>query len=467
MLVTLVSRIGAILKVKPVDVQEIRDSKTNPMRIRPALKVEGRLSIPGDKSISHRAAIIAALAQGTSELAHFATGQDCASTLSCLRELGVPVERDDNRVRITGVGLKALQATSAELDCGNSGSTMRMMAGVLAGQGFTTSLKGDASLSTRPMARVIEPLERMGAQIGSREGKPPLTIKGASNLNAIEYEPSVASAQVKSCVLFAGLQAKGRTVVRERQATRDHTERLLNCFGVPVEIKRYDEGVAEIGIQGQVTPVARNLRIPGDLSSAAFFIAAAALLANSDLEITGVGLNPTRIQFLSICRTLGLDVSFVTGEEECNEPVGTILIRGTQEHTAQTHLSNTLPEVVIPQLIDELPLLAVVATRVAGGLSIRKAKELRFKESDRIASTVKNLRAMGVEVDEFPDGLNVPGPQPLLGAQLESFGDHRIAMAFTVAALVAESDSVLAGSECVSVSFPEFYQLLDSVLSRN
>jgi 3-phosphoshikimate 1-carboxyvinyltransferase len=339
-----------------------------------------------------------------------------------------------------------------------------MLAGVLAGQAFTSVLAGDNSLSSRPMSRVIEPLEKMGARIVSREGKPPLTITGANQLEPISYEPSVASAQVKSCILFAGMQTDGRTVILERQPTRDHTERLLNCFGVPVESNRTNDGVVEISVSGPRTPQARGLTIPGDPSSAAFFIAAAALLPDSELEITGVGLNPSRIEFVSLCQSLGFDVTVVPDKEECNEPVGSILIRGGIP--LSTQVSQSIPERLIPSLIDELPLLAIVGTRISGGISIRGAKELRFKESDRIVSTVKNLRRMGATVEEFPDGLQLPGPQELRGARLESFGDHRIAMAFSVAALFAHGESVIEGSECVSISFPEFYQQLDSVLKR-
>jgi 3-phosphoshikimate 1-carboxyvinyltransferase len=438
------------------------------MRIVPASKVLGEVTLPGDKSISHRAAITASLADGRSELTNFATGEDCASTLSCLRALGVPIEQHDGMVRITGVGLHGFRSPVTKLDCGNSGSTMRMLAGLLAGQSFTTTLRGDASLSNRPMLRVIEPLERMGAHVRSTEGRPPLTIEGTATLRGIEYETPVASAQVKSCVLFAGLQAKGRTVVRERQATRDHTERLLNAFGVSVDVERDDDGVTLIKVDGKQTPIARSMRIPGDISSAAFFIAAAGLLAESELQIEGVGLNPTRTEFLYVCRSLGIDLNVTLDHEECNEPLGTICIRGKKIPTDEkSSATNRLQKSLIPQVIDELPLLAVIASQVPGGLTIREAEELRFKESDRIAATVKNLRAMGAEVEEFPDGLAIAGPKKLRGARLQSFGDHRIAMAFTVAALLAEGDSELYGSESVSISFPEFFKLLESVLIRS
>lgn len=432
------------------------------MRLTPARKVAGSVSLPGDKSISHRAAIIAALANGISTLSNFATSRDCASTLSCLRQLGVPIVSEGHLVRIEGI--RSLRAPSVELDCGNSGSTMRMLAGILAGQSFTSIMTGDSSLSERPMARIIRPLQEMGAQITSEEGKPPLTITGSSNLQPIDYELEIASAQVKSCILFAALCAAGTTTVRERQRTRDHTERLLSCFGVSVTSETLQNGATQISLTGAAIPQARNLAIPGDVSSAAFLIAAAGLLPESQLEIRDVGLNPTRTEFLSVLQFLGFEVAVEMDRQECNEPVGTIRVNGRKyDEVEQSLVTNVLTPEQIPQLIDELPLLAVVGTRVTGGISIRNARELRFKESDRIAATVSNLRAMGVAVDEFPDGLSVPGPQKLKGARIDSHGDHRIAMAFTVASLIAEGESELLDADCVAISFPEFFEILDSI----
>ena len=331
------------------------------------------------------------------------------------------------------------------------------------------------------MERIIEPLELMGAHIQSQDGKPPLMIEGTRPLKAISYELPVASAQVKSCVLLAGTQADGRTnVIETLGATRDHTERMLVWFGVPVKrVVTADESAA-IGIQGPISFAARGVNIPGDISSAAFLIAAAALLPGSELEIEGVGLNPTRTQFLSTLRSVGLDVRITEIHEECNEPVGNIRVsggsfpelgrvdRGPQPGSSTGVLveSNSVRGGLIPQLIDELPLLAVVGTQISGGIEIRDAAELRFKETDRIAATVKNLRMMGVGVEEFEDGLAVAGPASLSGAELDSFGDHRIAMAFTIAAFLADSASEIAGAECVEISFPEFFELLESLVQR-
>jgi len=356
-----------------------------------------------------------------------------------------------------------------------------MLAGVLAGQNFSSTLIGDDSLRSRPMERIIEPLELMGAHIESQDGKLPLRIKGKRPLTAISYQLPVASAQVKSCVLLAGIEADGRTeVIETLGTTRDHTERMLTWFGVPVErVVTADESVA-IRIHGPVSFAAREVNIPGDISSAAFLIAGAALLPGSELEIEGVGLNPTRTQFLSALRSVGLDVRISEIQEKCNEPVGNICVsggsfpeRGRVDRGPQPGSpagvfveSNSVRGGLIPQLIDELPLLAVVGTQISGGIEIRDAAELRFKETDRIAATVKNLRMMGVGVEEFEDGLLVAGPASLRGAELDSFGDHRIAMAFTIAALLADGESEIAGAEYVGISFPEFFKLLESVVER-
>jgi 3-phosphoshikimate 1-carboxyvinyltransferase len=444
------------------------------MKISPARRVKGTIGLPGDKSISHRAALIAALANGKSRIASFSTSQDCASTLACLRQLGVSIEREGNDVALEGRGhLSAPPDVSlASLDCDNSGSTMRMLAGILAGQNFATTLTGDDSLQTRPMKRIIEPLELMGARIASDHGRPPLRIEGAT-LNAINYELTVASAQVKTCVLFAGLLADGRTeVVEGIGATRDHTERMLQWFGAPIEITEdQDSQTRTCAIVGPAAFAGRDVRVPGDFSSAAFFIAAAALLPGSELEITGVGLNRTRTQFLETLRSLGAKVEIREAKIDCNEPAGTIVIQGTDGlGSATVGPSQTSALSIDGQLtaalIDELPLLAVVGTQLPGGLVIRDARELRYKETDRIAATVRNLRAMNAEVVEYDDGLAVAGTVRLKGAQLDACGDHRIAMAFSVAALVAEGDSQINGSECVAISFPEFYERLESVVER-
>ena len=405
--------------------------------------------------MSHRAALIAALADGGSEITNYSTARDCSSTVSCLRALGVSVEQAEGKLRIAGKQTLATPRTT--LDCGNSGSTMRILAGVLAGHDVSAELTGDDSLSSRPMRRVIEPLELMGARIESSDGKPPLKIRGAREPKSITYKLPVASAQVKSAILFAALNAHGKTTVIETSPTRDHTERLFNGFGVRVQT---NDG--SITLDGPARFTAGNINIPGDVSSAAFFIAAAMLLPASDLAIEGVGLNPTRTEFVEVLRSWGAAIWETDVTTERNEPVGTIRVRGGID-SATRDADRVLGGAAIPSLIDELPLLAVVGTQIQGGIEIRDAAELRHKESDRVATTARNLRAMGAEVEETADGLNVFGPTKLRGAVVDSFGDHRIAMAFSVAALIAEGDTEIRGAEAAAVSFPEFFELLDSL----
>ncbi len=440
--------------------------------------------MPGDKSISHRAALIAALARGDSQLRNFSSSSDCAATLDCLGKLGVRVERLGNDVRVRGVGTGGLSAPADPLDCGNSGSTMRMLAGVLAAHEFSSILTGDDSLRLRPMRRIIEPLELMGTQVASENGYPPLRIAGRKELRALSYELPIASAQVKTCLLLAGLHAHGRTEVVERTgSTRDHTERMLRWFGVSLELESEPararaDAVSRCAVNGPVSFDGREVRIPGDFSSAAFLIAAAALVPGSDLEIENLGLNPSRIQLLDTLRAVGADIEVVETREECDEPVGTLRILGSkafdeadcalQDDAAADRLrrSTTISGSASAALIDELPLLAVVGTQLPGGIVIRDAGELRFKETDRITATVTNLRAMGAEVEEYEDGLVINGPVKLKGAVVDSFGDHRIAMAFAVAALLGEGASEIRNSACVSVSFPEFFECLESVVER-
>jgi 3-phosphoshikimate 1-carboxyvinyltransferase len=438
------------------------------------------LNLPGDKSISHRAAILAALAHGRTHLTNFSSAGDCAATLVCLRSLGVEVEREGSSVWIEGVGLQGLRAPSQPLDCGNSGTTMRLLAGVLAGQYFSSVLTGDESLRSRPMRRIIEPLERMGARVLSENDRAPLRLEGRGRLQAISYEMPVESAQVKSAILLAGLNAGGLTEVIEKQwATRDHTERMLRWFRVPTSSRTIPgEGAGAtleaISVKGRTQFGAAGGMIPGDISSASFFIAAAALLPGSKLVITQVGLNPTRTRVLSVLRSLGVDVRFDSVKnggsglpEDFFEPFGNVSVSGGAGLApTEPGQANILNETLTAQLIDELPLLAVVGTQVLGGLEIRDAAELRLKESDRISATVENLRAMGVEVEEREDGLTVKRKTVLRGAKIDSKGDHRIAMAFAVAALLAETESEIVGAECVRASFPEFFELLESVVER-
>lgn len=446
--------------------------------MRPAKRVRGHLSgLPGDKSVSHRAAILAALARGRTRISNYATGADCASTLRCLEQLGATIvreEADHGSVIVVEGTAGTLREPIGPLDCGNSGTTMRLLAGVVAGQPFASTLTGDASLSGRPMSRVVEPLELMGARIASEGGHAPLRVSGRSPLAPLEYEMPVASAQVKSCVLMAGLFAEGRTTVVERARTRDHTERMLRWFGACVEIaeRTREDGTAEFvaSVEGPDVFAGRDVAVPGDISSAAFLVAAAALLPGSDLTIEGVGLNPTRTAFVTTLAMFGADVSSEVESEICNEPRGRLRVRGAERAPAPKVAA--LPPLVlnghaIAQLIDELPLLAVLGTQVPGGIEIREARELRAKESDRISATVENLRAMGAEVEEYDDGLRVRGAAPLRGAQLDAYGDHRIAMAFAVAALLAEDETEIGGAEeCVGISFPGFFELLESVVER-
>lgn len=443
------------------------------MIIFPAKRLRGTLFMPGDKSISHRAAILAALAHyGTSRIENFSTGEDCASTLACLRQLGVPIEQETSATVLIGAaGPEGFQHSPIQpLDCGNSGSTMRMLAGALAGQNLISTLTGDDSLRKRPMKRIIEPLQLMGARITSEADYAPLQIDGRRPLRPISYEMPVASAQVKSCLLLAGLNASGRTKITERSTlTRDHTERMFRWFGVNVEteIIHYNSASANVlTIDGPARFAAHDISVPGDISSGAFFLVAAAMLADSELKITGIGLNPTRSQILDTLRLLGVRVKILNERDESNEPVGDVHISCRNDLAPLKAGANVLQGAVSAQLIDELPILAVLGTQVKGGIEIRDAKELRVKESDRIAATVENLRRMGAEVEELEDGLIVSGPVRLRGASIDSFCDHRIAMAFTVGALCAEGKSEIVGAECVGISFPEFFELLESVTER-
>ena len=427
-------------------------------KLLPARSVQGHISLPGDKSISHRYAMLAAVADGRSVLDNYSTGADCASTLACLRSLGVPIDHNGSKVVIHGVGLNGLKAPNAPLDAGNSGSTIRMLSGILAGQPFVSELGGDESLTKRPMKRIMTPLEQIGARIEAREGNfPPLRIDGG-NLKAIHYDLPVPSAQVKTAVLFAGMYAQGWTAVREPLPTRDHSEIALSGFGADVEV----EG-NEIRILGRPTLTGLDLTVPGDISSAAFFIAAALLLPGSELTIEGIGLNPTRASLLDVLRAMGADIEILDRRDEHGEPVGEILVRGPESAQGASLIGGVIQGAMTAAVIDEIPMLAILGATSADGLIIRDAAELRVKETDRIATVADNLGRMGVAVEVEPDGLRIPGGQIFRPAELESFGDHRIAMAFAVAALRASGESALRNADAASVSFPEFYDLLDEV----
>jgi 3-phosphoshikimate 1-carboxyvinyltransferase len=424
--------------------------------IRPAKNIYGSLRLPGDKSISHRYGMLAAFAEGTSRFTNFSTGADCASTLACMEALGAKVRRlEDDSVEVTGVGGRVTPCDQP-LDCGNSGSTMRMISGLLAPQEGRFTLVGDDSLSRRPMERIRKPLEEMGARLTLTEGHAPLTIEGCA-LRAIDYTTPVPSAQVKTCILLAGLQTAGMTTVREAVRTRDHSELALSAFGATVE-----RSLDSVSITGPQRLRAIDAAVPGDISSAAFFLCAAALFPGSSLVLDALGLNPTRAALLDELTALGARISVLNLEEKNAELVGTVQITAPQEGLGSTAISGALAA----QLIDELPALAAIGPFTSGGIRIRDARELRVKESDRIALVVRNLRAMGAEVEEFEDGLDVPGGQTLHGATIDSGGDHRIAMAFSVAALRAEGETRIQGAESVAISFPEFFNLLDLVAER-
>jgi 3-phosphoshikimate 1-carboxyvinyltransferase len=410
--------------------------------------------LPGDKSISHRYAMLGAIAEGTTVLENFSAGADCASTLSCLRSLGVSWERDQGRVVIQGRGAK-LSTPRQPLDCGNSGSTMRMLSGVLAGQEFSSELFGDESLSRRPMARIIAPLEAMGAKIASQAGgRPPLRITGGT-LTAIHYQLPVASAQVKSALLFAGLFAEGETHVVEPTRTRDHGELALRAFGAQVK----QEGNAA-SIQGGQKLHGIEAVIPGDASSAAFFLCAAAIFPASRLVISHVLMNPTRARLLDILILMGVGITVAQLEEQHGELIGTVQVEGRQLRGMSLSGADSAA------LIDEIPVLAAIAPYTSDGIEISDAHELRVKESDRISAVASNLRAMGAEVEERDDGLKIAGHQKLHGAEIESFGDHRIAMAFAVAALRAEGETVIRGADVAGISYPAFFETLDVLLER-
>ncbi len=431
------------------------------MKIQPAENLQGTINLPGDKSISHRAALFSAMARGETRIENFATSADCASTLSCLEQLGARIKRENSTVLIKGVGKNGFKGAENPLDCGNSGTTMRLLAGILAGQSFDSVLTGDESLSMRPMKRVIEPLSQMNARIEATENHAPLKIFGQNPLTAISFEAKVASAQVKSCVLLAGLNAGGKTSVLEKTPTRDHTERMLRWFGVEVEENETANGKL-ITVSGDANLTARDLLVPSDVSSAAFFLVAAACLKGSEIVLPNVGLNPTRNAIVEVLRSFGAEIEVLNEKQIGNEPVGDLRVRGDSGNLQSKLSSNILRGAIIANLIDEIPILAVFGTQIEGGLEVREASELRVKESDRIKSVVENLRKMNAEIEEFEDGFRV-GKSKLKGARVESFGDHRIAMAFAVAALLARGETEIAEAECAAVSFPAFFQTLQSV----
>ena len=426
--------------------------------IQPARGLAGTAKLPGDKSISHRLAILASMAEGVSELRNYSRGADCLSTLACLRGLGVKIEESEDEagrltVRITGRGLGGFVEPREALDAGNSGTTMRLLAGALAGCPVRAEITGDDSLLRRPMRRVIEPLERMGAKIRSTgDGFPPLTVEGGE-LRPIDFVPRVASAQVKSAVLLAGLYAGGVTTVEEQVRTRNHTEEALAAFGATVERTR-----RSVRVSGKPKLRAQEFDIPGDFSAAAFLLAAGVLLPETNLVLPNTGLNPTRTAMLDFLAGQGCAVKILEVKDQHGELRGQVQVRGGQRLPG-----GEISGAETARMIDELPVLAVLGTQSEQGVRIRDAAELRAKESDRIQVLAEGLRRMGAQVEEFPDGLGVAGRQKLHGAELDCSGDHRIAMAFAVAGLVAEGETVIRDADCAEISFPGFFEALNAL----
>ena len=418
-------------------------------KIAPASALNGAITLPGDKSISHRYAMISAIAEGKSHIRNYSTGADCHSTLGCVRALGIEVEGSGTEFTIHGKGLHGLKQPAGDLDAGNSGSTIRMLSGILAAQPFPSRIFGDESLSKRPMQRIMKPLRQMGAQIDAHEDKfPPLEIHGGK-LRAIEYALPVASAQVKTCVLFAGLYAEGETSLTGPVESRDHTEIALAEFGADVRVER-----GRVSIKGGAKLTGRELVVPSDLSSAAFFIAAGLMVPGSHILISGVGLNPTRAALLDFLIGMGAQIKVPRIESSNGELIGDIEVRHSELK------GGTVSGMLTAGVIDEVPILSVLGAVTEEGLTVRDASELRIKETDRIATIVDNLGRLGVKAEELPDGLIVPGRQKFHAAEFDSFGDHRIAMAFAVAALLGDGESVINGADAASVSFPEFWDTL-------
>ena len=415
-----------------------------------ATRLEGAVALPADKSIAHRAALFAALGDGRSVITNYPTSADPRSTLACLRQLGIEIDEDEPGIlAVQGGGLEGLRRPKAPLDCGNSGTTMRLIAGILAGQSFATTLLGDASLSRRPMLRIAEPLRRMNAVVNLEDGHAPIKIAGGQRLRGIDYPLPVPSAQVKSCVLLAGLYAEGETTVVETLPSRDHTERMLGLDVFEMGGERYLT-VA----QGHRIP-ARTWTVPRDFSAAAFLLVAGSIVPEGEVYLPGVGLNPSRSALLAVLRIMGADIKIEYEREEGGEPLADLKVRPATLHGV------SIDGALIPNLIDEIPVLAVAAACAEGRTEIRDAAELRVKETDRIDAMVKNLRALGAEVEEFEDGLAVTGGPPLTGTTVDSFDDHRIAMAMGVAALVASGQTTIANADVARVSFPGFWETLE------
>ena len=435
------------------------------MEIHTSHGLHGEIEIPGDKSISHCSVMFGALAKGTTEITHFLQGADCLSTIGCFRAMGIEIENTPEKILVHGRGLHGLTAPAGTLDVGNSGTTTRLISGILSGQPFATTLSGDASLNSRPMKRIMEPLSLMGADIQSQNGNgcAPLQINHHLNpgshpeLKHIHYRSRVASAQVKSAVLLAGLYADGVTEVTEPTLSRNHTELMLNGFGANVITINHDDGSATASIQPCEELFARQIQVPGDISSAAYFIAAGLLVPNSELLIRNVGINPTRAGLLEVCRAMGADITYVNQTSASGEPTADLLVRSSSLH------GTTVEGAIIPTLIDEIPMIAVMAAFAEGTTVIKDAAELKVKETDRIKTTTEALLAMGADVVPTEDGMIIHGGNPLHGTDINSYLDHRIAMAFSIAGLAAAGTTTIQDSRCVDVSYPEFYESLGAL----
>ena len=422
------------------------------MEIKKQTNLKGSLTVPGDKSISHRAVMFGSLARGTTRISHFLEGADCLSTISCFRKMGIEIDRNKDEILVHGRGLHGLTAPTEILDVGNSGTTTRLISGILAGQTFTSELDGDDSIRTRPMKRIMTPLTSMGADITSRldNGCAPLIIHGRP-LHAAHYDSPVASAQVKSCVLLAGMYADGITSVTEPFLSRNHTEIMLNYFGAEIT----SEGTTA-SIKPEPVLEGRDIQVPGDISSAAYFIAAGLLTPGSEILLKNVGINPTRAGILKVCMDMGADITLLNESTE-GEPTADLLIR------TSSLKGTTIEGSIIPTLIDEIPMIAVMAAFAEGTTIIRDAQELKVKESDRIAVMVDNLRRMGADIEGTDDGMIIHGGRPLHGAVIDSHLDHRIAMSFAVAGTICDGTVEILNGECVNISYPEFYHDLYSL----
>ena len=418
------------------------------MKFKKINALRGEVTIPGDKSISHRAVMLGDISEGTTRITNFLRGADCLSTIACFRKMGIDIEESPDQILVHGKGLHGLQAPADILDAGNSGTTTRLISGILAGQSFESTLTGDASIQKRPMKRIITPLTMMGADVESLSGDgcAPLRIRG-SHLKGIDYHSPVASAQVKSCILLAGLYADSVTSVTEPYVSRDHSERMLSSFGAALKT----DG-STVSIQPEPRLMGQEVAVPGDISSAAYFIAAALLVPGSELLIKNVGINPTRDGILRICRRMGADITILNRREHGREPVADLLVK-------HSPLTGTVIEgAVIPTLIDELPILAVMAAFAEGSTVIRDAQELKVKESNRLDILVHHLSAMGADITGTEDGMVINGGRPLHGAVLESHLDHRIAMSFAVAGIAAQGETEILQADCVDISYPGFYR---------